>query len=321
MKRDTHYDLYKKNKSSGLKEFRHSLEYWFLLLFQKTSALFPLRWSQKFASLLGRLAFALAKKDRGIAEYQLEFCFPELTPKERTKIARNVFINVAQTFFETINIQKIRKNCNHWIKFSNPEVAKEALEKGNGAVFVFGHVGNWELLAIVYEMLEIQGAAFGSPIGAKKLNDVVWKCRESPNLEIIPRGDKSASKGILRCLRKNKALLFGMDQDMNVKSVFVDFFGRPASTPKGGATIAQKFNAPIVSAFGTRQEDGTHLYTFELIAEGPYEKTEEEETELVQKYTLAVEKHIRKNPDQWVWFHRRWKNQPGDKNANKDESV
>jgi len=68
----------------------------------------------------------------------------------------------------------------------------------------------------------------------------------------------------------------------------------------------------VISAFGLRQPDGRHRYSFELLSEAPYQGGEAEEIALTQAYTRAIENEIRKDLSQWVWFHRRWKTRPDD---------
>lgn len=310
MARDTHYDRFKKNKSASLKEFRHFLEYLVLVVVRKFVNVWPVAWAQKFGAGFGGLAMLFARNDRGIARYQLDFCFPKLSPERRMTILKGTFRNMGTSLFEALVIGKIRKKPEYWVKLNNPEIVHESLKEGNGAVLMFAHVGNWELFSIVYEILNINGIAIESPIGVGKLDKVLRSVRESENIKMIPRGDKTSARAILHCFRNNGAFLFAMDQDTAVKTVFVDFFGRKAATALGSATFAQKFNAPVISAFGARMADGTHRFSFELLSKAPYEGSEEESIRLVQHYNNALEKHIREYPDQWVWFHRRWKHQP-----------
>ena len=312
MARDSNYDLYKKEKSAELKQVRHLTEYIAVMFVQAFTGLFPVRLNQKLGTWFGKLAYRLASKDKGIAQYQLDFCFPELSAEERQQILKDTFENTGKTLFEALAISKIRKNPERWIKLVNSEVIHSALEAGNGAVLLFGHVGNWELLPTVYDMLNIKGIAVESPIGDNRLDELLLSVRKSDNIAMVPRGDRKSARAILSCFRNNEVFLYAFDQDTRVKSVFVDFFGRKAATAKGAATFAQKFNAPVISAFGARMEDGTHQYSFELLSQAPYSVNDEEELELTQKYTIALEKHIRQYPSQWVWFHRRWKTQPSD---------
>jgi Kdo2-lipid IVA lauroyltransferase/acyltransferase len=127
---------------------------------------------------------------------------------------------------------------------------------------------------------------------------------------VVQNGSKMASITIAKCLKKNGILLMALDQDIRVNSVFVDFFGRKASTTGNIALFSQKYNSPVVSAFSTRLEDGTHQFYFENLSTSSNPNEDDGILNLTQLYSSKLEDHIRKNPSQWVWNHRRWKTQP-----------
>jgi Kdo2-lipid IVA lauroyltransferase/acyltransferase len=310
MGRDTQYDQFKKNKSSSLKWFRHEVEYYALISISKLASWFSISKNQKFGALIGLLAMKLAAKDRGIAEYQIDFCFPEMSSEQKNKLVADVFRNLGTTFFEVLILKKIKSHARQWIKFKNEEIVHESLKEGKGLVLMFGHVGNWELYSIIYEMLGIKGMTIAGAVGDSKLDRLLLSSRDSVNVKTVHRGDKKSPLSIIRCFRNNEVFLFAMDQDTKVQTIFVDFFGKKAATAVGAAKFAQKFKAPVVSGFGARMPDGTHLYSFELLSKQPYQEDEKELVDLTTRYNQALENHIRKYPEQWVWFHRRWKTQP-----------
>ncbi len=312
MARDNYYDRFKKNKSPKLKKFRRRTEYYFVLIIIFFASLWPVRINQFFGAFLGRLAYYLMPKDRGIGLYQLGFCFPELTERERQSTLKKSFQSLGQSLFEMLCIKKIRKNPDKWIKMSNENVLLNAYQEGKGVILLFGHVGNWELIPTMNDMLEIPGIAIGSPLDDEKLDELLINCRKTKQMRMIPRKGNIPTKAILNCFRNNELISLSIDQDTRVKSVFCDFFGKKAATPIGPVTFGQKFGAPVISAFGARMKDGTHYCRFELLSKAPYQGGKEEIEKLTQVYTTAFEKHIRQYPDQWAWFHRRWKTQPSE---------
>jgi KDO2-lipid IV(A) lauroyltransferase len=116
---------------------------------------------------------------------------------------------------------------------------------------------------------------------------------------------------MLRSLRHNEAIGMLIDQDTDVPGVFVDFFGRPAWTPSGLAALALRTNAAVVLALDCRLPDDHH----EVVVKGPIEliRTGNKDNDILEntrRISLMIEEHIRAYPDQWVWFHERWKTQP-----------
>ena len=98
------------------------------------------------------------------------------------------------------------------------------------------------------------------------------------------------------------------DQDVDsVDGIFVDFFGKPAHTPKGPVALALATGAPLVPCFMIREKN-----CHKLVLEDPIEleeKSDKDETIKfnTQKWSRIVESYIRRYPEQWVWMHRRWK--------------
>ena len=287
---------------------RHRFQVILLRLFILITTNLSVQINQKIGRLLGKVGYYLGRKDRAIARYQLEFCFPEKSEEEREQIVKDCFQSFGQSFMEILSKQKIRKNREKWIKFQNEQVLYSTLAEGKGAVILVGHFGNWELSTILYEMLDVKGKAIVRPVDTKGLEKFLQKSRESTHLKIIPRGDPESGKMMLQCFKKNEILLLAIDQDTKAQSHFVDFFGRKAKTPKVAGSFALKFSVPIISAFNYRNPDGTHQFNFELVSTPPYKELTG--IELTQLCSNAIEKHIRSVPSQWAWFHRRWKTQP-----------
>ena len=103
-------------------------------------------------------------------------------------------------------------------------------------------------------------------------------------------------------LADNGILALVSDQDAKRKGVFVDFFGTQASTPKGAALFHQKSGSPLV--FGVCIQIALHKYRVEFVPVIPKSKSLQD---IIQAYTTIIEKMVRRYPEQYFWFHRRWK--------------
>jgi KDO2-lipid IV(A) lauroyltransferase len=116
---------------------------------------------------------------------------------------------------------------------------------------------------------------------------------------------------LIRIFKENRILGILIDQDTDVESAFVDFMGKPAWTPTAAASMAIKFGAPVI--FGTIQRGGDNRHTITI--EGPLElvRTGNDEKDIIANtamFTKKIEDCIARNPEQWVWMHRRWRRQP-----------
>ena len=103
-------------------------------------------------------------------------------------------------------------------------------------------------------------------------------------------------------LNANKILGLVSDQDARGKGVFVDFFNKPASTHKGAALFHLNTNAALI--FGICVQKDIEKYRVEFIPINPKKKSTEDITQL---YTTIIEQSIKKYPEQYFWFHNRWK--------------
>jgi KDO2-lipid IV(A) lauroyltransferase len=181
----------------------------------------------------------------------------------------------------------------------------EALEEGRGLVVVTFHLGNWELMGTYMAGLDYPLSVVGQRIHNPYIDQMVEDFRSKAGMEVIYRS--RAVKDSIRALRANRIVVFLSDQDAHENGVFVPFFGRSASTPRGPAVIAMHCDAPAVMAFSTRQGNGNYDITIEPI---PFERDGDLETEIVRFtriYTARLEEYIRMYPEQWLWQHRRWK--------------
>jgi KDO2-lipid IV(A) lauroyltransferase len=172
-------------------------------------------------------------------------------------------------------------------------------------VFATLHLGNWELMAVAL-------ARAGYPIStvAKESHDprftrLLARERARFGVECIYRGRPGAVAGILRALKRGRVLGLLIDQDTRVPGVFVPFFGREAFTPVAAAAIALRTGAPVVVGTIRRLRGGGHEVTIEPC---PLPAGERDATALI---TRRFEERVRRRPSQWVWFHERWRTQPG----------
>lgn len=178
------------------------------------------------------------------------------------------------------------------------------LHQGKGAILVTGHFGSWEIL----------GAWLGShgyptaPVVQKQhnpgANRFFYERREAVGLQQI--WQKAGSTAMTDVIRQGQILCLLSDQDARRKGLFVSFFNRPSSTPKGTAVFHYRTGAPLILGVCIQRQPFEYEIHFKIIT--PPEKRDL--TALTQRYTTEMETIIRRHPEQYFWFHRRWKTQP-----------
>jgi KDO2-lipid IV(A) lauroyltransferase len=171
---------------------------------------------------------------------------------------------------------------------------------------VAGHFGSWELMGAAVSQ---RGYPLDFLVGEQHnllVDNLMNDYRRSMGIGIIKMG--VAAKGIMKALKENRFVAMLSDQDAGSDGTVVEFFHRPASTPKGPAAFALKMDAPIIMAFIIRESKKKQRIVIEKPMFGERTSDKEEDIrKLTQTYTQKLEEYIIKYPDHWFWPHRRWK--------------
>jgi len=187
--------------------------------------------------------------------------------------------------------------------------AAAAIAVDRGAIAVTAHYGNWELLGA-----RIAQAGYSLNVVARDADDaatnsLINQIRESTGYRIIPR--RHALRQALECIERKEPVAFLLDQNTARGAIYVPFFGRPAATATGPALLAHRTGAPLVPCLTRRLPDGRHHVEIMpmLVWENSGDK-DRDIAEITARLTAIIEDWIRQDPEQWLWIHNRWKQQP-----------
>ena len=170
---------------------------------------------------------------------------------------------------------------------------------------VTGHCGNWELFSPAFQSRGHSLAAVVRQMDWDWAEDLATRIRQRFGTTVIRRGSHESVRLLRRIMKGRDALIMLIDQDIRVDSVWVPFFGRLARTPSGPAALALRRDMVVLPAFCVRRPDGSHLVSFQAALDLP-----DDLTAATAMMTRSVEEHVRQQPDQWVWMHRRWRHRP-----------
>lgn len=267
--------------------------------------------ARKLGNFLGDLGFWLDRRHREIALSNLAFAMgAELNAKQRLDMAKSIYRNMGQILFEVgWSLAVPPAELNRHIRIDGLENFLSAKEKGKGILVVTGHLGNWELLPIVADSANVPINVVYRPLDFAPLNLFFEKLRTRFGGRVIPASH--AMIRIVRALKKKEMVPILMDQSVDwYDGVWVDFFGRRTCTSKGMAMIALKSRAPVLPVFLYREASGFRAVVgkaIPLVVTG--DKTKDIEANTLN-YSKAIEKAVRRHPEQWFWVHRRWKKRP-----------
>lgn len=268
--------------------------------------LLPLRLSMALGDALGRLAYLLLRSRRAVTVDGIRQSIATgaiESPKTAEDIARDSFCHLGISFAEIVKVYSGRgQKVMDSISIDGIENLRLALSYGKGVLFVTGHYGNWELLALycarALRRIRVVARRQDNPF----LNSFVERVREGFGNTVIYK--EGALKNVLRELKSGGAVGILCDQSViEREGVLVDFLGRPAWTMKMPIVISQKTGAPLLPTFMRRVPSG-HRITFHA----PF--VPDREASLVnhlEHLNRFLEDQIREDPSQWLWMHRKWK--------------
>lgn len=289
------------------------LLYWAGVVVLRAVSELPQGLSNYLVSRLSLLGYYIFKSNRNIAFANLRLAFKgTLSRRERRRIANRMFMNFGRALAEFITLPQWghRRIVQAIDGQKYLRLVGEGLAKGRGVIIATGHIGNWEMLAA------FTAAHFPLSVIARRLyflpfDRAVVERRRKLGMEVIYQQD--GVRPILKALRTNSVVGILVDQDIKgISSDFVDFFGTKAKTPNAHAALAQTTGAVMYAAACVRKPDSNR---FEVLVEGPVEVEQTgdktaDRIALVQKWSNIFEGFVAKHPDQWAWFHPRWKTRP-----------
>lgn len=259
---------------------------------------------EAFGERLGRLLFRMGKRRRLTAVHNLSFGFPEMSDSDRLTLAKRVFEHFGRTSADFLtsrgrDLQRLEDTT----EIVGRHYLDEAMSMGKGVILVTGHFGNWERASAWISMSGYPLSVVIRDADQEGVNQVVNELRTGPGTKIIPRG--SAAKPILEALRAKE--IVGIIPDQNAEDAFLPFFGKPAGTNLGLGVFQDRTQAAVLPVTCVYLGPNSYRISFHplLQPESGYERKGEG---LLRSVNTWLESVIRENPEQWLWFHDRWRN-------------
>lgn len=275
--------------------------------------MFPLSWNLKTARLLAQGWMRLLPRHRQRAIDNLTAAMREThEPTEIARMAERCLESWTMFAVEVMCLPQIMDRYN-WPRFVNLRDYDEALRvmlEGKGAIMVTGHYGPFELSGHVLAALGFDMVAVMRPLDNVFLNRWLVKTRSRHGLSLLDK--KGATQHAEEILRRGALLSFIGDQDAGSQGIFVDFFGRPASTYKSIGLLAMMTETPIIVGYARRTDPGGRyeVGVQRVIRPREWEEKDDPLRWITETYTAAIEEFARESPEQYLWIHRRWKTTP-----------
>ena len=258
--------------------------------------------------LFGRFVYYFDIPHRRISRRNLQFAFPGMSRDQIQDLTKRIFQHFGIAIFEVIQMGcSTRTELLSRVQIEGDEIAIEALAQQKGIVVISAHLGNWEM-ALQYCPCYLQRPLTGvaKRLQNKILDRMAHKLRTRFGNKIIYK--RGALPDMTQTLRQGQVLGLLMDISRRFDGVEVQFFGHRATATPAAAMLALRCKSPVIPIFCHRNHKGELV----IKAEPPLEiqRTGNLRTDLqinTQLITDSVERAVRKHPEQWNWFLKRWK--------------
>ena len=287
---------------------KNILEYILFLSFSFLCQILGLPLSRKFSTLITFIFFYVIPIRKEVVFDNLKHAFPDLSEKEIKNIAYRSYKSFAITLVEILYLPRINKEqIKDVVKINNLDLVDRKEKEKNGVILLTAHFGNWEYFAIstglnLNKNLSVIVKSQRNPY----VNDWMNKARTRLINKVVPLG--ISIRNIYQVLLNKGLIGLVADQRGPEESIKLDFFGRKTSVYTGPAILSLKMNSPIIYGVAVRQPDYSYKVDFtEISKEDLPDDYEGKVKVLSERLLMHLEESIRKNPDQWLWMHKRWK--------------
>jgi len=274
------------------------------------------------ARALARLVYRIDRRHRLVAADNLRRAFSDLDEAAIDRLVRATYLHLVTMLVEIIRLPRKlnRSNLKAHVQLADPaelEPVKTRIAPERPCLVVTGHFGNWEVLSYVFGMAGYRGGVIARRLDNPYLDRFLARFRRSTGQELLDK-NKDYHR-ILEFLSQGIGLGIVGDQDAGPRGLYVDFFGRPASTIKSIALLSLNYRAPIFVRGAARIGHPLKyvMYLEDLILPEDYDHRPDAARAITERFTQAIERLVRRHPEQYFWLHRRWKSQPPRKETTK----
>jgi KDO2-lipid IV(A) lauroyltransferase len=293
---------------------RDRLEFWIANAAFRGLGLLPRKLALRLGAAIGDLLYLLDARDRRIALANLARAFPDKPQPELRAIVRRSSRNLGRLLAETSQFPKLTpNNISDFVSIENPELWKNEIEraKQTGGIILTAHLGNFELLAYAHGLWGHPVTLVHRTMRNPLVDQMILDIRERAGTISLPK--KNAARLLIRSLRNKELVALPADQNQRTNTgVFADFFGIPACTTPGPARLAAHTGAPIVPVFLVREGE-SERHRLVIYPEIELADTGDKLADLIEtteRCNRAIERILTDHPDQWIWFHKRWRTRP-----------
>ena len=284
-----------------------AIRFYITLPFIYLIAILPFSLLYVFSDFLFFFIYRVIGYRKQVVTTNLRNAFPKKTEKEIQTISKAFYHFFCDWMLEmiksiTISKEESIKRCH----FTDTTLLNNLAQKNKNLIFVMGHMGNFEYGGPEMELnTPYQLHVIYKPLAKKYFDQLIKKKRTRFGTKVLPM--KSVYREMVKMKKSAtlNAVTFIADQTpQRTNAYWTTFLNQDTPILKGTEIIAKKLNYPVVYISIKRTKRGFYEMTPELLCENPIETAEGEISEM---HTKRLEQDIIKQPEIWLWSHKRWK--------------
>lgn len=267
----------------------------------------PITTCDQWCRALGWFAYRVLRLRRETVDQNLAHAFPELSWRGRQRIALGMWRHLLLIMCELAHVpRKIhRTNWHRYVACPQVEQQVGYFLSPRPLVIVSGHFGNFEVGGVLAGLLGVPTYTIARPLDNPYLHRFITRFRSATGQFMLPKQGSAADANLV--LQRGGSLVLLGDQYGGPKGCWIEFFGRPASCHKAVALFALMHQAPLLVSYARRLDKPLH---FEVGLAGVFDPREHPGAnvrQVTQWFHDCLEQLVRRDPDQYWWLHRRWK--------------
>ena len=234
------YQSYRKQRSAWTGFLRRFRDWLSLVVLHSCFRFLSLSSAQTLGKGVGRLAYRLLAKDRGIARKNLAIAYPQQPLATREQWVKECFQHYGQFLFEFLLLHRIKEQPERYLQVRNAHILTHAYAQNQGVILLGLHFGNWEYVTPYMASRQLPFHFITKNYAQNGINKLVRNKREDAGVRVILREQADTMQRIYTCLEQHEILYVLIDQDTRVASMHVPYFGLPA---KSAVTVLHRCKA------------------------------------------------------------------------------
>lgn len=293
---------------------KNSKSYTILLTLLTLIARLPFWVLYRLSDVTFVLLYFVVRYRRKAVTRNLAESFPNISPKERNRIRRKFYLNFSDYIFETIKLLHISdEQIRQRMTFSGMKMTDNYLRQNRPVVAYFSHCGNWEWAPSITLWSELKAGKdtefcqIYRPLRNTTMDRLMLHIRS--RFGSVSLQKRLAFLDLLRFRKNGMPTITGFMSDQKPShgdaGHIVHFLNHPTAIITGTEIVARRLNAAVVYWDMSKTARGHYHIDMKLITDAPNELPE---NAITARYANLLQQTITRQPDIWLWSHKRWKN-------------